>query len=236
MKRKVDYSKTPLLHVENLKQHFKVGVGKNRLKVRAVDGVSFDVYKGEVFGLVGESGCGKTTTGRTIIRLYKPSDGRVVLGGQTIVAGVGDLVSKLKKARREYKTTLLNSVFPKTKEAVSRFSEFKENYLADKAKIQKFRQDLKAEYLAEREKSLLYKNKIFDIKNFYAAKVQKGNLNYKAEREEIISFTYNAKEKEYKIALKKAKKAYRQKIIGINDSAALTKNTKLELKKDFEEQ
>lgn len=236
MKHKVDYTKTPLLHVENLKQHFKVGVGKNRLKVRAVDGVSFDVYKGEVFGLVGESGCGKTTTGRTIIRLYKPSDGRVVLGGQTIVAGVGDLVSKLKKARREYKTTLLNSVFPNTKEAAAILNEFRKNYLADKDKIHKFRQDLKAEYLAEREKSLLYKNKIFDIKNFYAAKVQKGNLNYKAEREEIISFTYNAKEKEYKIALKKAKKAYRQKIIGINDSAALTKNTKLELKKDFQEQ
>ena len=236
MKRNVDYSKTPLLHVENLKQHFKVGVGKNRLKVRAVDGVSFDVYKGEVFGLVGESGCGKTTTGRTIIRLYKPSDGRVVLGGQTIVAGVGDLVSKLKQAKRAYKATLLSQVFPKTKAAQTKYADFMHAYLEDKKAVAQFKKDLKAEYFQEYEKNLLYKNKIFDIKNFYSAKVQKGNLNYRAEREEIISFTYNAKEKEYKIALKKARRAYRQKIAGINDSAALTKNTKLELKKDFAEQ
>ena len=55
-----------LLSVRNLQQYFKLG----KRELKAVDNVSFDVYKGEVFGLVGESGCGKTTTGRSIIRLY----------------------------------------------------------------------------------------------------------------------------------------------------------------------
>ena len=54
----------PVLSVRGLKQHFKSGRGKSKLVVKAVDGVYFDIFKGEVFGVVGESGCGKTTTGR----------------------------------------------------------------------------------------------------------------------------------------------------------------------------
>ena len=65
--------KEVLLSVQNLQQYFKMG--KHELK--AVDNVSFDIYKGEVFGLVGESGCGKTTTGRSIIRLYDITGGSV---------------------------------------------------------------------------------------------------------------------------------------------------------------
>ena len=72
-----------LLKVENLCQYFKLG-GK---KLKAVDNVSFDIHKGEVFGLVGESGCGKTTTGRTIIKLYDATSGNVYFKGQRIVAG-----------------------------------------------------------------------------------------------------------------------------------------------------
>src|SRR5690554_7638551 len=76
-----------VLEVRDLRQHFHVGVGKNKLTVKAVDGISFDIYEGEVFGLVGESGCGKTTTGRTIIKLYRPTDGTVKFNGKTIGAG-----------------------------------------------------------------------------------------------------------------------------------------------------
>ena len=56
-----------ILKVNNLKQYFKSGFGRNKILVKAVDDVSFEIKKGEVFSLVGESGCGKTTTGRTII-------------------------------------------------------------------------------------------------------------------------------------------------------------------------
>jgi oligopeptide transport system ATP-binding protein len=70
-----------LLEVKNLKQHFNVGKPK---EVRAVDGITFDIYKGETLGLVGESGCGKSTTGRTIIRLYDATDGEVLYKGVNV--------------------------------------------------------------------------------------------------------------------------------------------------------
>ena len=73
-----------LLHVDNLKKHFPIYKGVFRRQVgavHAVDGVSFDIYKGETLGLVGESGCGKSTTGRTILRLYKPTEGKILYDG-----------------------------------------------------------------------------------------------------------------------------------------------------------
>jgi len=81
-----------ILRVENLSQHFKIN--------KAVDNVSFDVYKGEVFGIVGESGCGKTTIGRTIIKLYNATDGNVYLKGKRIVAGTLSLKKELKEAKQ----------------------------------------------------------------------------------------------------------------------------------------
>ena len=72
-----------ILRVKHLKQFFKMG----HAKLKAVNDVSFDVYKGEVFGIVGESGCGKTTTGRSIIRLYDITSGDIFFKGQRISAG-----------------------------------------------------------------------------------------------------------------------------------------------------
>ncbi len=71
----------PLLVVNNLSKYF---YGRRRSVLKAVDDISFDIAKGETFGLVGESGCGKTTTGRTIIRLYKPTAGQVIFNGRRI--------------------------------------------------------------------------------------------------------------------------------------------------------
>ena len=82
-------SKEPILQVENLKTHFPLRSGlfsRKKEYVKAVDGVSFEVYPGETMGLVGESGCGKTTLGRSIIRLTDPTEGRVVFKGQDITA------------------------------------------------------------------------------------------------------------------------------------------------------
>lgn len=80
----IDKSGTPVLEVKNLQQFFTSGTGKNKITVKAVDDVSFKIYKGETFGLVGESGCGKTTTGRSIIRLYDPTGGEVYFNGKLI--------------------------------------------------------------------------------------------------------------------------------------------------------
>ncbi|MFS0750035.1 ABC transporter ATP-binding protein [Oceanobacillus sp. 1P07AA] len=70
-----------LIEVKNLKQYFNKGKAK---EVRAVDDISFDIYKGETLGLVGESGCGKSTTGRTMIRLYNATDGEVLYKGTNV--------------------------------------------------------------------------------------------------------------------------------------------------------
>lgn len=77
-----------ILHVENLVMHFPIyrGVFQRQVgAVRAVDGISFDVKRGETLGLVGESGCGKSTTGRTILQLYKPTAGEVHFEGVDLV-------------------------------------------------------------------------------------------------------------------------------------------------------
>jgi len=67
-----------LLQVKNLKQYFNEG---KRNEVRAIENISFDVYKGETFGLVGESGCGKSTTGKAIIKLNDITDGEILYEG-----------------------------------------------------------------------------------------------------------------------------------------------------------
>lgn len=72
---------SPLIQVKDLKKHFKVG--RNSI-LKAVDGVTFDIRKGETIGLVGESGCGKTTCGRTIMGLYSASDGEVLYDGLNV--------------------------------------------------------------------------------------------------------------------------------------------------------
>jgi len=74
-----------LLEVQNLKQYFPVSSGLFSKKyVKAVDDVSFHIERGETLGLVGESGCGKTTTGRTVLRLYEPTGGRIIYDGVDI--------------------------------------------------------------------------------------------------------------------------------------------------------
>ena len=87
-----------LLSVRNLQQYFKLG----KKELKAVDNVSFDIYKGEIFGLVGESGCGKTTTGRSIIRLHDITGGSVYYKGERICAGTRSYKDAITQARKDH--------------------------------------------------------------------------------------------------------------------------------------
>lgn len=94
----------PLLEVKNLSMHFTTKRRGNVNLVKAVDDVTFNVYPGETFGLVGESGCGKTTTGRAIIRLYDPTAGSVRFDGR-------EISGKMNKELRKYITDNIAMIF-----------------------------------------------------------------------------------------------------------------------------
>jgi len=91
----------PLLKVENLLQHFKVSP---TYTVKAVDGVDFEIYPGETYGLVGESGSGKSTIARSVIRLYKPTGGKITFKGR-------DITGKLSKEDEQMLRTKMQMIF-----------------------------------------------------------------------------------------------------------------------------
>ena len=176
-------NETPVLSVQNLKQHFSSGFGKNKLVVKAVDGVSFDIYKGEVFGLVGESGCGKTTTGRSIIKLYEPTDGEVYFLGNLISAGYLGNKEAIKKAKIMAKDQIkslkhdlneslaaagsdenkerLNQEF---KEAVEKINEERNQKIqAEKDDIQRKRRELDANYELMKKMQMIFQDPIASL-------------------------------------------------------------------------
>lgn len=91
---KTGHSKNPLVKVQGLKKYFRIGNGQ----LKAVDSLNLDIYSGETIGLVGESGCGKSTAGRTILRLYEPTAGEVLYNGTNIFKYSE---SNMKKVRRD---------------------------------------------------------------------------------------------------------------------------------------
>ena len=106
-----------LVQVEHLQQYFPAGgFGKNKKYVQAVDDVSFFINRGETLGLVGESGCGKTTTGRTLLRLYEPTGGRIIYDNKVIfdkekkiAENINKIIEKQSKSKMNTMDTLLES-------------------------------------------------------------------------------------------------------------------------------
>ena len=117
----MENNKEVLLRVENLQQYFKLG----KRELKAVDNVNFEIFKGEIFGLVGESGCGKTTTGRTIIRLNEITGGSVYYKGERICAGTRSYKDAIKQAKAQFKEGKitedeLNEIIAKNKEEIKK--------------------------------------------------------------------------------------------------------------------
>lgn len=125
--------KNVILKVENLCQFFKLGSST----LRAVNDISFEIKKGEVFGLVGESGCGKTTTGRAIIKLYDATSGSVYLKGQRICAGYGAQKEAIKKAKKDTASAIAEFRL-KAKENPSEAALYTEKETAKKAELAAF--------------------------------------------------------------------------------------------------
>ncbi len=93
----LDAAGRPLVQVENLKMHFPIYTGifrRHTGDVKAVDGVSFQIMAGQTLGLVGESGCGKSTVGRAMLRLYEPTAGRVVIDGEDVASMPSEALRK----------------------------------------------------------------------------------------------------------------------------------------------
>lgn len=126
-----------LLKVDHLCQYFKMG----RSELKAVDDVSFEIKKGEVFGLVGESGCGKTTTGRSIIKLYDITGGDIYFKGQRIAAGI-----------RSYKNTIKAEKAALKADIEKIKADYAQNPEEAKAKIAERREAARKVIVAEREK------------------------------------------------------------------------------------
>ena len=93
--------KEVLVRVESLKKYFPITRGiifqRQVGAIKAVDGISFGVYRGETLGLVGESGCGKSTTGRTVLQLYRPTEGNVYFEGENLVEMKGEMLRRQRK-------------------------------------------------------------------------------------------------------------------------------------------
>ena len=117
-----------LLKVDHLCQYFRLG----RKDLKAVDDVSFEIKKGEAFGLVGESGCGKTTTGRSIIKLYNINSGKVYFKGQIIGAGTRSYKDAIAKAKADAKKEIkaLSSDPERKDENKAKIEEIKANLIA----------------------------------------------------------------------------------------------------------
>ncbi|MBQ9123440.1 MAG: ATP-binding cassette domain-containing protein [Lachnospiraceae bacterium] len=141
--------------------------------LKAVDDVSFDIKKGEVFGLVGESGCGKTTTGRSIIKLYDITSGDVYFKGIRIGAGKRSYINAISKAKSEYKEKIAQADDPSEKQRLK--AELAQIIADNKKKIKEADYDQKN---CDKEYS---KKLVEEIKAEYLPKIEKASGEEKAQ-------------------------------------------------------
>lgn len=212
-----------VLEVKNLKKYFISGSGKNKLVVPAVDGVSFDVYKCEVFGVVGESGCGKTTTGRTVMKLYSATEGYVKLNGEMISAGYKGLERQIKEVKQEAKRRIID--VDAHAKAVKEIEDKLEHDIIDVEHNMKLASEASCLKIKSLEKPLDdYRDKTYQIKNDSELKIAKVEHQFRLTVKKIKDSTENAVKKEYKDQIARHKVGFDRKMVGLRESAALEKS------------
>ena len=196
-----------LLKVENLCQFFKMG----KTWLKAVNNVSFDIKRGEVFGLVGESGCGKTTTGRTIIKLYNATSGNVWFDGDRIVAGTlsykQDIAAKKAQLKKELAAlkSQTNEKIAVAGEDLEKIAAIKTGFNEESAKLTAAAQEFiagKREEIAKAKYDERNCDKIYSKHLIEKAKAKYQPLLESAQGERLDEL-----KKEYAAELKKAKRA-----------------------------
>ncbi len=188
-------NKEVLLKVEHLCQYFKMQGGE----LKAVDDVNFDIKKGEVFGLVGESGCGKTTTGRSIIKLYDITGGNIIFKGTRISAGTRSYTDAIKKAKSDLK---------KAEEQLKKdVAEGKINQDAAEKRLETLKAETEA-IVCEQKAEL--KKAVYDQKHcnkaFAEAAVERARKEYEARLATAKGAERDGLAAKYKNELRKARK------------------------------
>jgi len=219
-KKKVDYNHK-VLEVENLKKHFYHGVGKNKFTIPAVDGLTFDIYKREVFGLVGESGCGKTTTGRTIIKLYNPTEGTVKLNNEMIGAGFKEHIREIKRIKEEANAKILKFDTKKYETSLIN-NKLKQEISFLKMDINKVKLGEKAQLKVANRPLEKFKEEKYQAKNDYEFAVEKIKYNYNLEVDAVNKAATNGAKLDYERELAGLKIGKERKTEGLKESAALT--------------
>lgn len=168
--------KETLLRVEHLCQYFKLG----QSTLKAVNDVSFDIKKGEVFGLVGESGCGKTTTGRSIIKLYNCTSGDVYFEGRRICAGTLSYKEARSAAIKKFSADLKKSLFKNKGEELevdlkASFADMKSAVKEQNKKIRSAKHDQKR---CDKDYAKEYMNKVKEEYKPKFAALQKKDKEY----------------------------------------------------------
>ncbi len=236
------------LSVRHLKQFFKFGHGRSAFKTKAVHDVSFDIMKGECFGLVGESGCGKTTTGRTLIRLYNATSGSVYFEGRRTSAGTrwnekeiywtkkrGN--RKIRELRRECKSEIYrlygaDEIFQEIEDVEKEIEAIKSEI--EEGKIRNSERLNQSEQINDEETRALKVSEInAEFKSFMSEKhIKLGSLKKKHKKLQAKahkSVKVNTKNADLRLEAEKIKEKYNFQIKEIKDHIDQVEKEQLEI-------
>jgi oligopeptide transport system ATP-binding protein len=219
----IDYNEK-VLQVKNLKKYFRVGAGRRKLMIPAVDGVTFDVFKREVFGVVGESGSGKTTLGRTIIKLYQPTDGSVVLNNVKISAGSMGFQEEIKAIKIKLKNDI-TSLNPAKVKAIELQQQTNQEIELLKKDLQQLAKDKATELVVINKQFDQYRADQYQLKALMQIELNAMVFEFNQKVMAAKRLMQNDALLKYNNEVKIEKTKLQNKLNGLKDSAALDEKT-----------